>query len=180
LGRSSGVSPLAANGASNRDGRVNTDSPPELTERDRLRGHVVTWSFALLVLLPVLLQASDSFPLSTYPMFARPRGKPFIYQLVALTPDDRSTILPPSYVGSSESLQAKVLIQRAAKSGRAARRELCRSVAHRVRELGAPAGATEVQLVKVRFDPIAYFMESPEPMSRSVLVRCRVSREGAQ
>lgn len=141
----------------------------------RALAYGVTFGALLLVWCPMLLpNARDSFPLSTYPMFAQKRGRPVMNQLIALTSRGDQHKLGPKYLGTDELLQAKALIDQAHNQGEAARAKLCQKVAARVKELGEPADAIEIQLVRVRFDPVEYFTRGPTPISRKVSHRCAV------
>lgn len=141
--------------------------------------YLVTGVVAVTVAAPMWIpDAKDSFPLSTYPMFARKRGKPRMYQLVGKTESGTFQKLSPELLGTSEVLQAKVLIRRAARAGKKEQRKLCRQVAKNI--VGRSQVKTElrqvqeVHLLRVRFDPIGYFTESPEPIEQKRLTRCRV------
>jgi len=83
------------------------------------------------VLSPLFSGAPDSFPLSTYPMFAQPRGQPSLDSVVALMADGGEERLPPPLIGTKEVLQAKVLIQRSVEAGPEAMAGLCQDVAAR-------------------------------------------------
>jgi hypothetical protein len=122
----------------------------------------------------------DSFPLSTYPMFTERRGKPTLYQVVASDGSGTLTRVAPRYLGSSEVLQAKALLDSAARGGARKRRAFCEAVAQRVREHGQLHHWQELSLVRLRFDPIAYFTTGPQPLEREVLERCRVAAAPGQ
>ena len=146
-----------------------------LSPWERWLGGSVVLASALCVCWPAFgpLQA-DSFPLSTYPMFARPRGKPRMHQLLGLTRDGEVRRLTPEHLGTSEVLQAKALIDRAARSPHG-RREMCRQVATRVLADAHLQDVTQLELRLVRFDPISYFTQRREPTQARRLVRCRVA-----
>jgi len=98
----------------------------------------------------------DSFPLSTYPMFATPRPTQLSldYALV-LTVDGRRLPVPPRLVGSAEVLQARATIAAAVGAGPGPRAALCAQIAARVAHSPAHAGAHAVVLVSGRHDVIA-------------------------
>lgn len=132
------------------------------------------------VLSPLASMQADSFPISSYPMFARPRGQPTLHAMLGRRRDGSELRLPAEVVGSSEVLQAKVLIQRSVDRGPEAMRALCESVAGRIAESPARYGApVAVEIVRRRFDPIAYFEDGPEPIEQERLMRCRVPRPAA-
>lgn len=144
-----------------------------MSNRERLArawGVVVGLGVTAAVLSP-LLTGGDSFPLSNYPMFARSRGQPALYAAVGRDAAGGERRLPPSALGSSEVLQAKVLIQRSVQQGPQAVQALCRSIAGRL----AAAGERDlraVEIVRRRYDPIAYFAIGPEPLEQERLHRC--------
>ena len=147
--------------------------------RERLRalgGIVVGLGATAAVLSPLVAMDQDSFPISSYPMFARPRGQPDLYAVVARAADGREVRLPASVVASSEPLQTKVLIQRSVEQGPEAMQVLCRAVAARVAD--SPEALRSVEIVRRRYDPIAYFTRGPEPIEQARLSSCRVPRPG--
>lgn len=128
------------------------------------------------VLSPLAAMDADSFPISSYPMFARPRGQPTLYTVVARTGDGSERRLAPSWLGSSEVLQAKVLIQRSVAQGPEAARALCESVAERIAAAPDAADLRSVEIVRRRYDPVAYFVAGPEPLEQQRIERCAVPR----
>ncbi len=102
-----------------------------------------------VVALPVLRSPGrDSFPLSTYPMFAaaRPPVASF-FTAVALDRSGRQLPLATRAIGGTdEPVHAAVTVQRAIAEGRAA--ELCAEIARRVAAAG-PAGAARVEVVRL-------------------------------
>jgi hypothetical protein len=128
----------------------------------------------LAVLSPLVVQDADSFPISSYPMFARPRGQPTLFLAVARSADGRERRLPSSAIGSSEVLQTKVLIQRSVEQGPPAMQALCRSIAERVAAMPEAAGLRSIEIVRRRYDPIAYFVSGPKPLEQERLESCRL------
>jgi hypothetical protein len=148
--------------------------------RERLKrwvGIAIGLGATAAVLSPLAAMDQDSFPISSYPMFARPRGQPDLYAVVARAADGREVRLPASVVASSEPLQTKVLIQRSVEQGPEAMQVLCRAVAARV--VDHPEVLRSVEIVRRRFDPIAYFTRGPEPIEQARLSSCRVPRAKA-
>src|SRR5262245_1374867 len=127
-----------------------------------LTGIVVGLGATIAVLSPLGAMDRDSFPISSYPMFARPRVLPDLFAVVARTADGMEVRLAASVVASSEPLQIKVVIQRSVEQGPEAMLALCRGVAARV--AGGPDALRSVEIVRRRFDPIAYFERGPEPI----------------
>lgn len=119
----------------------------------------------------------DSYPFSSYPMFARPRGKPVLYTAEGLTSGSGTTALPPALVANGEVMQALQTLRRAAEGGPRSLRRLCERIAARVAETPEHSAVRKVQIVRERFDPIAYFEHGPEPEEREVLRRCNVARK---
>lgn len=136
----------------------------------------VGMSATAAVLSPLGSMAADSFPISSYPMFARPRGQPTLYAVVARANDGGERRLTPSWLGSSEVLQAKVLIQRSVERGPDAMRALCRSVAERIAAAPDAGDLRSVEIVRRRYDPVGYFVSGPQPLEQERLERCPVPR----
>jgi hypothetical protein len=84
--------------------------------------------------------------------------------------------LPPSAVGSSEVLQAKVLIQRSVERGPEATLALCRGIAERVAASPDASGLRSIEIVRRRYDPIGYFVSGPEPIEQERLQSCDLPR----
>jgi len=142
-----------------------------------LRERIVPYATLLLLCgataLPLLgAQTSDSFPISTYPMFAAHRGQPTFHRLVAVMEDGSRKTVPPELVASAEVLQTKVIITRAVKRGKKAMRRLCNEVAQNISRDAQFATAHTVQIEEVRFDSIRYFTEGTKPVSSKILGAC--------
>ncbi len=150
-----------------------------MTPRERLRalaGLGVGLGATAAVLSPLVTAAGDSFPISTYPMFARPRGQPTLYAAIARATDGSEQRLTPSLIGSAEVLQAKVLITRSVEQGPAATLALCQGIAGRIAASPAATDLRSVEIVRRRYDPIAYFVSGPEPLEQERLQSCPVPR----
>lgn len=144
--------------------------------RDLIVGTTVLFAAGLAMLVPMFGPLEqDSFPLSTFPMFARHRGQPFMHQLVGIDSEGHAQRLTPELLGTSEVLQAKVLIDRAAGS-RKRRVRLCNQVADRVARSTDYVNIEQLELRRVRFDPIQYFVVGPTPIESRRLHGCRVER----
>ncbi|MEY2931282.1 MAG: hypothetical protein RL033_2031 [Pseudomonadota bacterium] len=144
----------------------------------RCLAYVVGLGLPVAVLSPIWSGAPDSFPLSTYPMFARPRGQPTLHMLVGLAADGSERRLSPELVGSKEVLQAKVLIQRSVDEGAEAMAQLCQSTAARVAQDAAFRELQALAIVARRYDPVDYFVNGPSPLEQQILVRCDVPHAG--
>ena len=145
---------------------------------ERLGRYAVGVGASLLVLSPLLPGVKDSFPLSTYPMFARARGELTLQTLSGVRSDGSELPLGPEIVGSDEVLQAKALIADSVARGRAGLAPLCESSATRVASEPALGEVERVEIVQKRFDPLAYFVVSPSPLERNLLWSCAVRRPG--
>lgn len=140
----------------------------------RLIAYVVGLGATGAVLSPLATGAPDSFPISTYPMFARSPGQPTLHAIVATAHDGTQRALSPELVGSTEVLQAKVLIQRSVQRGPEGMAELCQATAARVAAAGTNGGLRFVDIVRRRYDPIAYFVSSAAPIEQERIFRCPI------
>jgi hypothetical protein len=118
----------------------------------------------------------DSYPLSTYPMFARARGKPWLSIAEGVDTSGRAVRLSPATVANDEVMQAAATVRHAVQAGPPALLELCSAIAARVADEPAYQAVREVRIVSARFDPLRYFTEGPTPEERSEHYRCSVSR----
>jgi hypothetical protein len=77
----------------------------------------------------------DSFPLSTYPMFAfkRPGARVAMDYVIATGPNDARRQVPPELIANHEVMQALMTIRRAVSSGKS--QTLCTEVAKRAARL---------------------------------------------
>lgn len=147
---------------------------------------VFCYSLTALVIAAVLYPLSfdkreDSFPLSSYPMFARFHPKPTLneYYLVAASrgdaPEFRRSV-PPELIANSEVLQAQATIRGAVRRGPRAMKALCAEVAARVARSPSFDRAGEVRLVKGTYDAIAYLTGTDTRGREVVRARCQVPR----
>jgi hypothetical protein len=120
--------------------------------------------------------SQDSYPLSTYPMFARPRDKPELFYAEGLDAKGRAVRLPPELVANAEVMQAASRVRRAVNAGKEEAASLCASVAERTAKSSGHAGVVRVRLVSARFDPIAYFERGREPEERAIHAKCKVRK----
>lgn len=118
----------------------------------------------------------DSYPLSTYPMFARARDKPWLSSAEGVDSSGQSVRLSPSIVANDEVMQAAATVRRAVAAGPVALAALCSTIAGRVATDTSYQSVRHVRIVSARFDPVGYFVEGPVPEERSEHVRCDVSR----
>jgi hypothetical protein len=148
---------------------------------ERLRALAVSALVMAAVLWPLTWYADrDSFPLSSYPMFAHNRRSAVLTAVYAVTRDARGErrYLPPELVANREVLQARAVLDRAARGGKKGVATLCGEVAARIAagQGGAPlSGAVEVQILRGRHDAGRYF-DTGELGEEHVLGRCPVER----
>ena len=109
----------------------------------------------------------DAYPFSTYPMFTAHREAPSFAKVEGHLRTGAFEAIPPAYLGTDEVMQAVVTVRHAAKrKGRAMR--LCRKVLK-----SAPKNRyRKVQIVRVKYDPIDYFVSGPTPLERKVIASC--------
>jgi hypothetical protein len=150
---------------------------PEVSRPPSVHGRLWPVSLAivstLVVIYPVAFNQPDSFPFSTYPMFAKPRGNPELIKLVAITTSGEHVSVPPDLLGTREVLQAKAQLNQIAQKGPKARTRYCNAVAKSVASQ-VELGWQELQLQRLRFDPIDYFENGRQPLQREILTTCRV------
>lgn len=120
--------------------------------------------------------ANDSYPLSTYPMFARARGKPLLHFMEGVSTSGNIVRLEPNLIANQEVMQAAATVRRAVQRGERTMSRLCERVAENVQRSNAHTSVTEVRIVAARFDPLEYFSLGPVPESRKEQFRCSVPR----
>jgi hypothetical protein len=105
-----------------------------MTEMERVYAAVVSLVLLSAVLYPVLRDPEDdSFPLSTYPMFARNRTRVArVNAALALGQDGTEIAVSPLLIGSPEAMQAIRILNRSLKAGDSSAEALCRAIAARV------------------------------------------------
>jgi hypothetical protein len=112
--------------------------------------------------------ASDGFPLSTYPMFAHDPGQVAVMATaVVITPSgDVERLSPDTIAGTDQVIQAAMTVRRAIDRGRAASAALCREIAARVE------GSGTVAVVIEEHDAIAWSAGEREPRQRRTVSDC--------
>ena len=118
----------------------------------------------------------DSFPLSTYPMFAtqRPTVQTFHYA-VGITRDGKRRTLSTALVGTGEVLQAIKLFDHAVGRGRAELTALCNSIAARVAADPDFADVVTIRIVTGTHDAVEYLARGKVGTEHELL-HCEVSR----
>lgn len=126
---------------------------------------------------PVLKDANqDSYPFSTYPMFARPLLRPRLVYAEGVLGGGKSVRLPPELVANDEPMQAMRTLKLSANEGPAALRRLCASIASRVARSQQHGAVRRVRIVAAVFDPIRYFEVEPAGEDEQRLMQCAVRR----
>ncbi len=146
----------------------------------------VVWIALLgIVVMPVIRNQPerryDSFPCSSYPMFAHTRKttKTVVHHAVGYTEDGERRRLPPKLVANDEVLQAAATIRNAIRRGGRRSRALCRKIARNV-VAASPAydQVVRVEIVTDHYDCIEYFAGDIAPKRSKVHAKCLVDREG--
>lgn len=149
-------------------------------ERGLNRAYVYVVYAALvgLVLMPLTRDKRyDSFPWSSYPMFAHTRKttKTVVHHAVGRTAKGARRLLPPKFVANDEVLQAAATIRGAIRRGRRGSSELCKSIAARVAADPVRAAiVTHVEVVTNHYDSIEFFAGDTTPRKSRLHARCRV------
>ncbi|MDH5673287.1 MAG: hypothetical protein OEZ06_14130 [Myxococcales bacterium] len=147
---------------------------------DRPYAYAVSLALVAAVAYPVLLDPDDdSFPLSTYPMFSRPKpDSAVVTSAVALGPGGFERAVEPSYVANSEAMQALQTIRKSVQAGPASAKRLCERIAERIDDAGdaALAQAREVALVSRRYESIRFLAGERVALSERFHVRCPLRR----
>ena len=140
------------------------------------------WSYGLgaVVIIAVLLPLAgdpraDSFPLSTYPMFAgRQSSEATIPHAVVIDSSGERSALPPVAVANDEVIQAFETLRQAVRQGLEATARLCTRAADWY--AGRSEGPARVEIVSDTYRAVAYFEGEKEPISSQVHVSCEVPR----
>jgi hypothetical protein len=146
--------------------------------RTRLRGYLVGVGVVVLAALPALSRAEDdAYPLSTYPMFARPLSRGTVYFVERVDGKGRAHRLTPEQVSGHEVMQSFKTLSGAVRRGPKAIQSLCRSIAERLAKADARHRRVVLNVVAARFDPVAYFTSGAPPEERTVVGSCKSRRK---
>jgi hypothetical protein len=146
-------------------------------ERARVIGAVISVVLIGATLEPLLRDPfDDSFPLSTYPMFAtkRPTIQTLRYVL-GETSDGKRRTLSPSVLGSGEILQALRIVEHAVGGGRRDMATLCTQIAHRVAAEDDFSDVAAIRFVSGTHDAVEYLARDRIGPEKE-LFRCAVER----
>jgi hypothetical protein len=124
---------------------------------------------------PVLRDpADDSFPLSTYPMFAHERERTFtVAYPIGRTGEGARRVLEPRFVGTTEVLQALTVVDDALASGDGD--ALCARIARAVGRDRVYRDVVAIELVVGTHDAVDYLVRG-RVGAESVRTRCGVAR----
>jgi len=143
------------------------------------RGRAVALSIVLVgaTLAPLVRSPDrDSFPLSTYPMFAARRPVlttlDFAYGLTAA--GERRT-LSPRMLGTREVLQAAAMLERAVAGGPKQLIPLCEVIASRVAAEPQLSDVATIRIVEGTYDAVEYLVRAAPGVEHDRW-RCRVVR----
>ncbi len=140
-------------------------------------GAVVSVVAILATAAPLLLDplTEDSFPLSTYPMFAQKRGTEWTLEYaIGKTADGQRRSLRPAHVAATrEVMDAHTTFTDARKRRR--RPELCKEIADAVARDSRFDDVVSIQIVKGIHDAITFLVDDA-PGPETALTRCPVKR----
>lgn len=123
---------------------------------------------AAIITLSPLVRApdSDSYPLSTYPMFASDRGaEHWLPSVVAIEDDGEAVRLSPEVIaGTDEPVLASVTVSRALRNGTA--EALCAEVFARLDD------GRRVEVRRERHDVVATIADKAPPIAIDVVAAC--------
>lgn len=121
----------------------------------------------------------DSFPLSTYPMFSKPKSATAeVYHVVAHSTERRHRPVPPALVGTDEIMQAFQTIKIAIRSGESD--PLCAEIAARVARRPEYVDIDRLEVRIDTFDTVGYFSGDRRPQASEVFAVCSVPRGDAR
>ena len=118
----------------------------------------------------------DSFPLSTYPMFAAPRSQVLtIDYAYGVTASGQRRTLSPAMLGTREVLQAAAMFESAVATGPKALVPLCDQIAARVATEPAFDDVATIRIVSGTYDAVEYLVRGADGVEHDRW-RCRVVR----
>lgn len=121
----------------------------------------------------------DSFPLSSYPMFARDVSEAkqaLLVRAVGIDAKGRALVMPPDIVANGEVMQAFATLRQAVERGPVATQALCEQLAKRITAQQAPPwqAISSIEIGTYRYDPIDYFVHQALPQRMAVHGSCHV------
>jgi len=146
----------------------------------KLAAALLTSVMVVLVVSPVFRSPpTDSFPLSTFPMFSD-LVEPVVAidVVVGIDTTGASVSLGPRVIaGTDEVIIAGSIVRQAVRGGAASAAQLCDDVVSRV---GADKGLTAIEVRTETVDAIAWFSGSSQPLSTQVHHRCALDNTEVQ
>jgi hypothetical protein len=116
---------------------------------------------------------TDSFPLSIYPMFAKPRpSEVTIDHVLAIGAGGRERPVPPELVGHSEVLVVDAIVSRMVRR-RSSALTLCKAVAERVKADSDHGWVERLEVRSDRYVVRSYFSGSKKPIYSRRHATCR-------
>ena len=125
----------------------------------RAWAYLVSATVLLATLWPMAWPpGADSFPLSSYPMFANSRGSAVtsLKYAIGVSADGARSWIAPGLVANGEVLQARAVISRSIAAGKAKARARCRDIAGRIAAEGALPAVREIRLITGTHDAVEY------------------------
>jgi len=148
-----------------------------MVHRERVRGYGVSFALLVAVMAPAFGDpAADSFPLSTYPMFARPKAKTTIAFADGIDDHEHATRLGPELVANGEVMQASHTLHRAIRGGQDRLAQVCARIADGVASDSRLAPVVRIRLAEGQFDSVGYFLGAREPETRTIHLECDVPK----
>ena len=145
--------------------------------RERVWGGAVSCALLVAVIAPAFGDAgADSYPFSTYPMFARPKAKTVIPFAEGIDAAGRATRLGPELVANGEVMQAAHTLHRAMRAGQERLEQLCTRIAEAVAAESRLASVVRVRIAEGTFDSVGYFLGASEPETRTIHLECDVPK----
>ena len=143
--------------------------------RERAWAYLFGLGMCAAVLSPAFrAPTDDSFPLSTYPMFAYKRQKTRLFHVDALDRAGQRHRLAPELVANEEAMQAAQTVRKAVQAGPTRMTLLCERVAKRLTHDSTYAALVRVRVVEGLFDSLGYFVGDSEPEQLVVHHECAV------
>lgn len=138
----------------------------------RLWAYGFSAALLLLVASPLFgAFANDSFPVSTYPMFASARGREVsIPYASAITADGEVLRVPPRAVANDEVIQSFETIRQAIRFGPEALDALC----HHIGGNMEVHGAVRIRILTGTYDAVSYFHGDKDPIAEHLHTECEV------
>jgi hypothetical protein len=144
---------------------------------ERIFAYVVSLGMLGATVAPGLGDPTDdSYPLSTYPMFARPKAKTNIPFAEGIDDVGHAIRLGPEVIANDEAMQAVHTLRRAINGGPERLEQLCLRVAERTAADKRLERVVTVRLAEGQFDSIGYFLGATEPETRTTHHECAVQR----